>query len=92
MHACACAYPYLGAQQAGTPIRCEHCRRPVGDDGMARLRVAHDEAKARLEKSAARRAAILAVHALEAREPDPSVEQYVDTVLHSLQAQGGDDA
>lgn len=33
------------------------------------------------EKDALRRAAIMAVHALEAREADPSVEQYVDAVL-----------
>jgi len=38
---CQCDYPYLGAQLAGTPTRCESCRRLVDDKGLERIEIAH---------------------------------------------------
>lgn len=47
---CICDYPYLGAQLAGTPIRCERCRRLVLEDGQERIRLAHEKALAELDE------------------------------------------
>lgn len=47
---CQCEHPYLGAQLAGTPLRCEECRRLVLADGLERINVAHTESLRRLDE------------------------------------------
>lgn len=47
---CECDTAYLGAQQAGTPLRCERCGRLVDADGRARLDAAYARSLRELEE------------------------------------------
>lgn len=52
---CRCDCAYVGAQPAGTPIRCERCGGLVDEVAAERMETVYAESRRRLEERAATR-------------------------------------